>query len=193
MTYRERRLAKAERLRGWADKREEKSDASYQRANSIAEMIPFGQPILVGHHSEKRHRRDLARIDNGMRGSIEHAKKADEMRSRADNIEDAAERAIYDDDPDAIERLTARIDELEAKRGRIKAFNAAVRKSPHAPDYNHLTDKEKKDYISTIKSCPYMLGKNGEFPAFTLTNLSGNINRQKKRLARLERKKNASQ
>ena len=27
------------------------------------EMIPLGQPILVGHHSEKRHRRDLKRID----------------------------------------------------------------------------------------------------------------------------------
>lgn len=45
MTYRERRLAKAERLREWADKREEKADAAYSTAHNIGSQIPFGQPI----------------------------------------------------------------------------------------------------------------------------------------------------
>lgn len=45
MTYRERRLAKAERLREWADKREEKADATYSTAHNIGSQIPFGQPI----------------------------------------------------------------------------------------------------------------------------------------------------
>ncbi len=32
-------------------------------------MIPPGQPILVGHHSERRTRRDAQRIENGMKTS----------------------------------------------------------------------------------------------------------------------------
>jgi hypothetical protein len=32
-------------------------------AHQILDIIPPGQPILVGHHSEGRHRRDLARVD----------------------------------------------------------------------------------------------------------------------------------
>jgi hypothetical protein len=34
-------------------------------------MIPFGQPILVGHHSEGRARRDQGRIESGMRAGVE--------------------------------------------------------------------------------------------------------------------------
>ena len=32
--------------------------------------IPLGQPILVGHHSEKRARKDAERIENGMRKAV---------------------------------------------------------------------------------------------------------------------------
>lgn len=123
MTYRERRLAKAERLRDWAGSRERKSAAAFGTAERISDGIPFGQPILVGHHSEKRHRRDLDRIDSGMQNGIKHARKAENFRSRADNIEAAAERAIYDDDPDAIERLEEKIAKLETEREASKTLN----------------------------------------------------------------------
>lgn len=63
MTYRDRRLARAEQLRGQAGRNEVKADAALARADGIGSLIPMGQPILVGHHSERRHRRDLARID----------------------------------------------------------------------------------------------------------------------------------
>lgn len=46
------------------------SQAAHERVDAIAGMIPLGQPILVGHHSEGRHRRNLDRIDRGMRQSI---------------------------------------------------------------------------------------------------------------------------
>lgn len=123
MTYRERRERKAERLREWADQREAKGRAQVEGARTISSYIPFGQPILVGHHSEKRHRRDLDRIDRGFSNGYGNIEKADSFRSRADNIEAAADRAIYDDDPDAIERLEEKIAKLEAERERNKTFN----------------------------------------------------------------------
>jgi hypothetical protein len=172
MTYRERREARAERLHDWAGSREGKSAAAFGNAHRIAEQIPFGQPILVGHHSEGRARKDQERIHNGMRAGIDHSRKAESMRSRADNIEAAAKRAIYTDDENAIEALEARIVELEAKRVTIKARNAEYKKT-HAAELKSLT--------------PYQRDRAMPHASYELTNLSGNINRNKKRLEQLTR------
>ena len=49
------------------------------------EMIPLGQPILVGHHSEKPHRSHLKRID-------QHFAKAQEHHERPNTIAGAPAR-----------------------------------------------------------------------------------------------------
>src|SRR5262245_35957501 len=131
-TYRERRLDRASRLREWAAKRATRSTGNFRRAHDLVSGIPLGQPILVGHHSERRHRRTLEKSDNAMRRGVEDSRAAEEMSSRAANIEAAVDAAIYRDDPDAIERLTAKIAELEAQRTRYKAENAAYRKGDKA-------------------------------------------------------------
>jgi hypothetical protein len=140
MTYRERRARRAERLRGWADKREARSDTALGRAHQIMDAIPFGQPILVGHHSEGRARADVRRIDSGLRSGFEHADTARDFRSRADNIERAAARAIYSDDVDAVERLEQRI---AGARGRARDDESQKRGLPqdasrHAQDHELL-------------------------------------------------------
>ncbi|HET6494553.1 MAG TPA: DUF3560 domain-containing protein [Thermoleophilia bacterium] len=191
MTYRERREAKAARLRGWADGREAKAAGDLGRAQDLADSIPLGQPILVGHHSEGRARRDRDRIHNGMRRGIENARKAEEMRARADNIERAAAHAIYSDDDDAVEKLRAKIAKLEAQRDRIKRYNASCRVAGKAdPSATHgdleiLDERQKAEYVSIIKHAPYQIRKYGQLPAYASTNLGGTINAAKKRLAAL--------
>jgi hypothetical protein len=180
MTYRERRMRRVERLRDWAPAHDRKSEAGFNAARVIADGIPMGQPILVGHHSEKRHRRDIERIDNGMRKGIEEARIADRMRSRADAIEEQAEGAIYSDDPDAVERLEERLAELEAERTRIKAFNAACRKAKTFVR-GILTEAEERRLLRTFELCPYHKPEKGA-PSYHLANLSGNIKRQRDRL-----------
>lgn len=128
MTYRDRRLAKADRLREWAGKREQKAADAWAKAERMASVIPFGQPILIGHHSERGDRRYRARISSAFDRAAADAVHADQMARRADHIEAQVERAIYDDDPDAIERLAARIAALEELRDSIKASNAQARK-----------------------------------------------------------------
>lgn len=173
-TYRERRLARVERLREWSGANAGKADAAYGSAHQIASMIPMGQPILVGHHSEKRHRRDIARIDGGMRKSIELGKRAGAQASAADEIERQAAGAIYSDDPDAVERLTAKIAAMEAERERRKAANAAFR-------------KEHRELLKGRTA--YERGQAAPFPSYSITNLTGNIGRAKERLARLQRER----
>jgi hypothetical protein len=183
MTYRERRLAKADRLRDWADKRAEKSANAFESARAIADNIPLGQPILVGHHSEKRHRRDIARIDNGMRKGIEHENKARDMSSRADNIEAAADSAIYSDDPDALDALTAKLACLEAERERVKAVNKMIRAKGLEACASELTAAEMASLMSVVRHQAYYHAETRGYPPYHSSNLSGNISRLRKRIA----------
>ncbi len=180
-TYRERREAKADRLREWADKRDGKAAAGFKRADDIADLIPFGQPILVGHHSEGRARRDQDRIASGMRAGIENSRKAEEFRDRADSIDRAADNAVYSDDVDAVERLEVRIADREGERDRLKAFNVSARKG--SPNLSLLDEGQRANILSIAKVTAYALGKGGAFPGYVLSNLGATIRKDKQRLA----------
>jgi hypothetical protein len=172
LTTREKRERRAERLRGWADKREARADVAHQASHDATAGIPFGQPIIVGHHSEKRHRRAIERGQDAASAALEHSRTADRMAEKAANIEAATDRAIYDDDPDARERLTAKIERLEAQREQIKAENAAYRKA-HGADLRALT--------------PYQRDHAMPHRSYELTNLGGVIRNTRERLENLDR------
>ncbi|MFE5717659.1 DUF3560 domain-containing protein [Streptomyces erythrochromogenes] len=74
---------RADRFSGRADWAASSSNARYGTAKKIADGIPFGQPILVDHHSAGRARRDAERIDTNMRKSIEDGKRASYWSDRA--------------------------------------------------------------------------------------------------------------
>ncbi|WP_218068909.1 DUF3560 domain-containing protein, partial [Escherichia coli] len=63
-TLAERQEARAERFTGYSGKRASESAQALDEVERLAAMIPPGQPILVGHHSERRARRDAQRIEN---------------------------------------------------------------------------------------------------------------------------------
>ena len=91
---------RAERLEERAEMHSAEAERRYEASHRIADGIPLGQPILVGHHSEKRHRRDLARIEGHMRASIEERKKAAHLSEQAEGSADhqqhmQAPRLIY--------------------------------------------------------------------------------------------------
>lgn len=182
MTYRERRQARAERLRGWAATRQQRAAAVFKAGEPFTSDIAFNtQP---GHIPFRA--RLIAREER----AYESTRKAASMESRADGIEAQLDHAIYSDDPDAIERLEERIADLKAERERYKAYNASCRRG--APDLNTLTERERADIMRSRQVVPYMFGKNGQLPAYHLTNLSGNINRQRKRLEELKRRAQVS-
>lgn len=186
MTYRERREARVDRLREWAEKREAKAAASSAAVRVIADGIPFGQPILIGHHSQRHAERDRDRIWSGIERTAEHMNMAERHTSRADNIEAQLDRAIYSDDPDAIGALRERIATLEAERERTKALNAALRrgKAKTAADILRIGAEHgfsSDDLRGAVDWCRFM-GRIG----IPLTNLSANIARNRERLAGLE-------
>ncbi|WP_233534058.1 ParB/RepB/Spo0J family partition protein [Streptomyces murinus] len=66
------------------------ADARRATADQISKRFEFGQPILVGHHSEGRARRDAARIDSNMRKSFEERDRAGYWASRSGAAENYA-------------------------------------------------------------------------------------------------------
>lgn len=178
MTYRERRLAKAERLREWAEKRQREASA---QLNSQPELRHDWAFITQPGHIPAR-----ARMNRADDRACESLDKARGMASRADGIEAAAERSIYSDDEDAPERLRERIAELEATRARMKAINAAYRRGDavYAAALG-VTEEQAAGRRVTIEAGWHRQ----PHPAYELQNLGGNLARQKKRLAQIEREK----
>lgn len=66
----ERAEERAERFEEYSDKREQDANRAHAAVAAIADNIPLGQPILVGHHSERHARKDAERIENGMRRAV---------------------------------------------------------------------------------------------------------------------------
>jgi hypothetical protein len=63
------------------------SNEVFIKQQNIAKNIPFGQPILVGHHSENKSRNDIKRMDNLIQKGIELADKAEYWARRAKHRE----------------------------------------------------------------------------------------------------------
>ena len=193
LTTRERRENRAERRRDWQESRERKTAQAVKAFEAAREQVPpMGEPIKVGHHSEGRHRKSIERVDRKLEQMVEHDRMAKRHGGRAANLERELDRSIYSDDEDAIERLEERIAELEARRERMKTINRIVRAAlkrgggklmPGAFDELGLSTKERADLLSAAGNTfePFK-----GYPSYALSNLGGNISRQRQRLARLQ-------
>lgn len=169
--YLERQEYKKEMYQERAEKADKRSQSHYERHRDIASVIPMGQPILIGHHSEKRHRKDLDRIDNEMRKSIQESEKADYYRNKVDNIDNS--KVISSDDPQAIEKLQARIEELEKTKEEVKA-------RPHEwyeLQYLNADIRRLKDRIKEIQELEEL-----QFEDITFTGGKAILNRDINRL-----------
>jgi len=80
----ERAKAKAERYLQWAASAERKSNQYYQASQEGKDFLSLGEPIKVGHHSEKRHRALIERNWNRMGKSVAESEKAEQHESKAD-------------------------------------------------------------------------------------------------------------
>jgi len=187
MNYEEKRLYKIARAKELAQKAEKESEQRYKAAKQIGDFIPFGQPILVGHHSEGRHRRDLNRINTNMRKSVEADEKAKYYTDKAKRLEN--NYTISQDDPDAIIKLKEKLIGLERSQELMKACNKII-KNKKLSDIEKVEQMQKQglNEQQAIKILePDFCGRIG-FASFNLTNNNANMNTVKKRIDELQRK-----
>ena len=186
MNYQEKRAARIERYKERAERAKTESKNLWDETKKMMSVIPFGQPILIGHHSEQRDRNYRDRIHRKGMKAIEAHEKAKYWEQRAE----AAEKntAISSDDPEAVARLKEKISACEKLQEIMKAANKIVKNKK-------LSDQEKVDKLNSDLRLkkekgwkllkPDFCGRIG-FPDYELKNNNANIRRMKKRLEELE-------
>ena len=105
---------RADRFKEYSHKRANEAEAERDHVKTLADQIPFGQPILVGHHSEKRARKHAQKIENGMRRAVNLWETSKYWKMRAAG---AIRHAEYKERPDVRAR---RIKKLEADQRRFQ-------------------------------------------------------------------------
>jgi hypothetical protein len=184
VTRRERLEAKVEKRRCWAESAEKKADAACNRAHEIGQRFEFGQPILVGHHSERKARRDAERIDTSMGKAVEQTRLAQHHQSKARGLEHQLDRTVFDDDDDAIEKLEARAAEAERSAEQMNAINKAWRKTKGTVEERvaamvaggAMSERHGKVLADTMKLAPWLK------TPFDATNLRAAARRDRQRI-----------
>lgn len=183
--YEAKRTARYNRLINAATNAEKASREAREQSSSMASIIPFGQPILVGHHSETRDRNYRERIHNKMRKGFELAKQAEEYRSRAASIE--SNSAIYSDNPQAVDLLTQKVNELKEEQAEMKRINAALRKGADF-DTLEMSESMRADLLSIDRHQSYYQPRTKGFPPYMLTSVNTRLKTAEKRAALVEKK-----
>ena len=173
-----RQSAREDRLLERAEKAERISGQYQQASGALVEGIPLGQPILVGHHSERRHRRTVERSHAAMGKSVEFDRKAKHLKARAASVGTAG---VSSDDPDGRFKLQDQLEKRQEQQDLMKAANNALRKDDDAAlRALGFSDTE----IQALKE-PDRIGGIG-FADYQLRNNNAQIRRLKARIAELK-------
>jgi hypothetical protein len=183
--YEIKRQARIDRMRELAERNSHQAQMSFDTAHKMADIIPFGQPILVGHHSEGRDRNYRARIQGKFEKGIELQKKAEYYAGRVHAAEHNP--AISSDDPTAVDQLQAKIDKAEACQALMVAANKIIRRTA-GTRAEKIAELEALGIPKPVERLfePDFAGRVG-FANYALTNNSGNIHRMKERIAHLQK------
>lgn len=179
--FEERKNNRIEHARQQAAKNKDEASRLFKKSDDMASVIPPGQPILIGHHSEKGDRRYREKVRNTFAKGMEHSDKAEYYADKAESIEN--NNAIFSDDPEALDKLKKKAAFLKDLQAFMKNANRLIKKQ----------DKEgflKLPYGTEalwqeLNNPPHWREKG--FPSYRLANNNANIRRIEQRIAGLER------
>lgn len=112
--------AKAERYQRWAEGAEQKSNQLWEASNEGRDFLVLGEPIKIGHHSEKRHRALIERNHNRMHNAVEQSKKAEHHESKAEYWERKA-NVINLSMPESVEFYEYKLEEVKERHEGLKS------------------------------------------------------------------------
>lgn len=180
--FAEKKQRRIDRAHELAEKHKIAAESRYSAYRGIADRIPLGQPILVGHHSERGHRADIKRMDNHIKKMSEHLDAAKHFEKRAEAAESS--RIIQADDPDAIDKLNEKVEELEKTRDEMKRINQEF-KRVGSLDKIEMDDR-LRDIARRYMASSYRPDPN-PFPSYQITSYTTRIREAKRRAERLTR------
>ena len=144
---------KIEKLHGYAENAEKKSDEYYNASNKDREFLSLGEPIKIGHHSEGRHRRIIEQAHNNMSKCVEYSKKAEDYQSRVSYWENRTE-IVNLSMPESIEYYEFQLEKARLKHEGLK--NGSIPKD-HSFSLTYAK-KELNDIESKLKTAHKLWG-----------------------------------
>lgn len=177
-----REQEKAEENADRADERSKqankRSEVLYDQAKGMASKIPFGQPILVGHHSEKSDRNYRAKIENKFIKSLDELEKAEYYAQKSEQAKKTAQGAKYQNPIYLAKKIKECQKNLRTLAHRLEGkyyrHSEPVAISENARLFYEKRVTEEKDKLDFFTGC--MLQVN---PAYT-SEKEGKKNNQKK-------------
>lgn len=140
----ERAKAKADRYSNWAASAEKRSNQYYEASQEGRDFLSLGEPIKVGHHSEKRHRALIDRNWNRMGKSVEESEKAEQHESKAEYWERKAKN-INLSMPESVEYF-------EYKVEKAKEYHEGVKSGKYPRQHSFTLTYAKKDLNEAEKN-----------------------------------------
>lgn len=145
---------RAERFEGYSDRRMADAERAKASVDAIADGIPFGQPILVGHHSERHARKHKEQIERGTRRAV---KMWETSNYWADRAAGALAHAKYKEAPSVRHRRIKGL-ESDLRKRRKEATDAAARLAA----WEACGDRETALRIANTEMSGYVTLPNGE-------------------------------
>ena len=181
-SYEERQQERKERYLQLAEQAERESSAVWSEAQRMADAIPMGQPILVGHHSERADRAFRGRIDAKQHKACDLSSKAAYYRDKAESVGTGGISGL---DPDAVAKLEKELEKRIKAQEEMKAANKAVKMKDIEKGNAKLREMGYTDSnISELRK-PDFCGRIG-YPDYALQNNNASIRRIKERIADLQ-------
>jgi hypothetical protein len=146
--YEQKKQERIDRLREKASKARAQSDALSRQSWDMISAIPSGQPVMGAADARYRER-----AGNKMRQSVAASDKADYYERRAQAAENNT--AISSDDPEAIAKLTEKLEELKQTQEFMKAVNAYYKKNGTCQGFPGLSDEEAAKLESGMEYHPW--------------------------------------
>lgn len=179
--YEERKQARIDRYREKAEQARAESTALSRQSSEMASRIPLGQPMMPDHYSYKSDKRYRERIGKKMEQSIAASEKAAYYEHKAEAAE--SNTAISSDDPDAIDKLTEKLERLKAAQAQMKKINAYYRKHQTCRGCEGVSSELAAKLDDSMAEA--YSWETAPYPAFALSNNNQEIHRLESRIKQL--------
>lgn len=135
---------RAERRLEWADSAKRKSNEYQDKSNKDKDFLSLGEPIKIGHHSEKRHRKAIEDAWNNMGKSVEMDTKATEHERVAKYWEERANTINLS--------MPESIDFYEHKLEVAKEYHEGLKSGKYPREHSFALSYAKKAVNETQKN-----------------------------------------
>lgn len=135
---------RAERRREWAASAERKSIQRFEASNKDRSFLSLGEPIKIGHHSERGHRKMIEDANRNMGKCVEYSDKADIHESKAKYWEKRANTINLS--------MPESIDYFEHKLEVAKEYHEGIKSGKYPREHAYTLTYAKKEVNEAQKN-----------------------------------------